>query len=179
MPVVYTTERLELREFSLNDAKGFFEMNADQEVIKFTGDRAFVDVEETEQFILAYDQYEKYGYGRWSAYLKGTEDYLGFCGLKYSPEKRETDIGFRLIRKYWNQGFATEAAMACLEIGFQKFGLEKIVGRAMSDNQASIRVLEKMSMVKQFDYIEEGKPWVQYELNASDHESMVKRSLPE
>ncbi|KAA3632307.1 MAG: N-acetyltransferase [Bacteroidetes bacterium] len=179
MSAVYTTERLELREFSLNDVEGFFEMNADPVVIRFTGDRAFIDQKETEQFIQAYDQYEKYGYGRWSVYLKGTEDYLGFCGLKYSPEKQETDIGFRLMRKFWNKGFATEAAIACLDAGFQKYGLEKIVGRAMVDNQASIRVLEKLGMSKAFEYTEEGRPWVQYELKANDYASMVKRSLPE
>ncbi len=179
MSAVFTTERLALREFSLNDAKGFFEMNADPEVIQFTGDRAFVDIEETGQFIQAYDQYEKHGYGRWSIYLKGTEEYLGFCGLRYSTEKQETDIGFRLIRKYWNKGFATEAAIACLEAGFQKFGLDKIVGRARADNQASIRVLEKLGMSKAFEYTEEDKPWVQYELKANDYKSMVKRSLPE
>ena len=43
--------------------------------------------------------------------------FLGWCGLKYSPDPGEYDIGFRLFRDYWNRGYATEAATACPEIG--------------------------------------------------------------
>lgn len=179
MNIVATTERLELRKFSLQDAPGFFEMNNDLEVIRYTGDRAFHDLAETEAFILNYDQYDKYGYGRWALYEKVTRAYVGFCGLKYSDEKKETDIGFRLIRKYWNLGLGTEAARAALKIGFLDCKLEKIVGRAMQGNLASIRVLEKMGMQKKYDFTEENENWVQYELLATDYFSVENLSAPE
>ncbi len=179
MSVIAITERLELRQFSNNDAPGFYEMNKDPEVIKYTGDRPFEDLKETAFFILHYDHYEKFGYGRWAVYEKTTGVYLGFCGLKFSPDKQETDLGFRLIRKYWGRGFATEAAREALAIGFGTFDLDRIVGRARKENTASVRVLEKLGMQKKFEYEEEGESWVQYEIRSVNFSYSEKRSLPE
>ncbi len=101
MKIVITTERLELRAFCASDAEGFYLLNMDPEVIKYTEDSPFKDVAAARRFIENYDHYEKFGFGRWSVYHKESNAYLGFCGLKYSPEKEEVDIGFRLPREYW------------------------------------------------------------------------------
>ena len=50
------------------------------------------------------------------------------------------------MRKYWNQGYATEAAEACLIYGFETLGIPRIIGRASKNNHASRRVLEKIGM---------------------------------
>lgn len=164
MSVIVKTARLELRAFSLSDSEGFYLLNNDPVVIKYTGDEAFKDVEEAREFIRKYDHYEKWGFGRWSVYHIDTGAYLGFCGLKYSPEKQEVDLGFRFMQKYWNRGFATEAAQAALKVGFEKYGIKKMVGRAMMDNLASHRVLQKLGMEKMFEFEEDGEDWVQYEV---------------
>jgi ribosomal-protein-alanine N-acetyltransferase len=179
MGAIAFTERLELCQFTQKDTRGFFEMNNDPEVIKYTGDHAFASVQETTTFIQNYDHYQKYGYGRWSVYKRSSGQYLGFCGLKYTPEKQETDLGFRLIRQYWNKGFATEAASLALELGFGQYGLKKIVGRAMVENMASIRVLEKLGMQKKFEFEEDARFWVQYEIEAKEFLYTTKRSFPE
>ncbi|MBG6234049.1 RimJ/RimL family protein N-acetyltransferase [Pedobacter sp. CAN_A7] len=70
-------------------------------------------------------------------------EFLGWCGLKYDEHLNETDIGFRFFEDYWNKGYATESAKACLTYGFKKLGLKIIVGRAMADNIASIKDIEK------------------------------------
>jgi RimJ/RimL family protein N-acetyltransferase len=77
---------------------------------------------------------------------KATDEYLGWCGLKYSADLNEYDIGFRFFKRYWNKGYATEAAHACLKLGFEKFNMQTIVGRAMKQNSGSIRVLQKLGM---------------------------------
>ncbi len=159
--IIIETPRLLLREFREEDASFFFELNEDPEVVRYTGDPPFGSVEEARQFLRDYGQYEKFGYGRWAVLLKGEEKdgspaWIGWCGLKYTPELDETDIGFRFFRRYWGQGYATEAARACLDYGFGALGLKQVVGRVMKGNKASIRVLEKIGMEfwKEFDFAE-------------------------
>ncbi len=151
---ILETERLFLREFDVADAKYFFELNQDFEVIKYTGDNKFDTINHAEKFLKNYDHYSKYKYGRWAVIRKYDDQFLGWCGLKFSENLNETDIGFRFFRKYWNQGYATESAKACLEYGFKKLELKSIVGRVMLDNKASIKVLEKIGLkfIKEFDF---------------------------
>ncbi len=144
--MILETTRLYLREHTTEDAENAYLLNSDPEVIKYTGDLAFISIDEARDFLEKYNHYEKYGFGRWAVIEKATNVYLGWCGLKYSPELDEFDIGFRVMKKYWNKGYATEAAMACLEIGFKRFGMKIIVGRAMKENLASIKVLQKIGL---------------------------------
>ncbi|MBN2638382.1 MAG: GNAT family N-acetyltransferase [Bacteroidales bacterium] len=156
------TERLYLRELTPDDALYFYHLNLDAEVIRFTGDDSFKSVEEARIFLENYDQYKKYGFGRWAVIRKSDEEFLGWCGLKYSPESDEVDVGFRFFRKYWNLGYATESASASLEWGFQHLERNEIIARAMKGNTASIRVLEKTGMTYIRDFNFEGSPGVIY-----------------
>lgn len=128
------------------DAKSVYELNLDFEVIKHTGDIPFENIEDAREFISNYTHYEKYGFGRWAVIRISDDAFLGWCGLKFTPELNEYDIGYRLHKKYWGVGYATEAARACLEWGFQNIDTNVIIGRAMSKNIASYRVLEKIGL---------------------------------
>lgn len=154
--LIIETPRLLLRAFDLSDASGFHAMNADAEVLRYTGDEPFANVAAAEAFLRAYDHYQKHGYGRWTVLRKADHAYLGFCGLRYDPDLEETDLGFRLPREYWGQGYATEAARACVQYGFESLGLKTIVGRARRENLASIRVLEKAGFVYWKDFLFDG-----------------------
>ena len=165
MKIIIETPRLILKEFELIDAAGFYAMNNDPEVIRYTGDHPFTSIIAAKKFIQGYSHYQEYGFGRWTILLKTNQSYLGFCGLKYSLDKSEVDLGYRLIRKYWGQAYATEAAQACLTYGFNQFALKKIVGRAMKANPASYRVLEKIGMQYEKSFEEEHKVWLQYCIN--------------
>src|SRR5690349_8624290 len=112
--ITLQTSRLILRQFMEKDAQFFFELNNDPDVIKFTGDEAFKNVEESKALIRGYDQYKKYKTGRLTVLLKETCELLGWCGLKYNPENGQTDLGFRFKQINWNKGYATEASRACL-----------------------------------------------------------------
>ncbi len=146
MKKIIETNRLYLRELTIEDAENFYLLNADEEVIKYTGDNAFESIEKAKAFLENYNPYQEYGYGRWAVIDKSNEEFLGWCGLKFSPELKETDIGFRFFKKHWNKGYATESAKACLDYGFEKLKIKTIVGRAMELNKASIKVLEKIGM---------------------------------
>lgn len=152
--VVVKTERLVLRRFTVDDAGSFYLLNLDPEVIRYTGDRSFLNIEEAKDFLNNYTHYREYDFGRWAVLDKNSNEFLGWCGLKYSPEKDETDIGFRFFKKHWGKGYATEAAKASLEIGFRQYGTSEIVGRAMKANTTSVNVLEKigLTLVREFDF---------------------------
>jgi len=167
MDYVLETNRLRMRPFLLGDAPCFYHLNADPEVIRHTGDASFRDEEEARQFILDYDKYRKYGYGRWTLLLKDKDDFAGWCGLNYNEDKGETDLGFRLSRSFWNRGYATEAAMACIDNGFEKLKLKRIIGRALKVNTASIRVLEKAGMKYEREFEAHGSKAVLYSIENS------------
>ncbi len=143
---ILETQRVYLREMTIEDAENAYLLNLDPEVIKYTGDDAFSSIEQARTFLENYDHYKKYGFGRWAVINKEDNAFLGWCGLKFTLELNEFDIGFRFFRKYWGMGYATESAIKCIELGFTKFEMPKIVGRAMIENTGSIKVLEKIGM---------------------------------
>lgn len=160
--IITQTTRLILREITPDDAEEAYMLNRDNEVIKYTGDEAFESIEAARTFLQNYDHYRKYGFGRWAVIHKESKAFLGWCGLKYTPEQNEYDIGFRLYRKYWGQGYATEASIACIELGFKQFGFKEIVGRVMKQNIASIKVLKKSGLQYIAEKEENGEVWQLY-----------------
>ncbi|MDY0089545.1 MAG: GNAT family N-acetyltransferase [Flavobacteriaceae bacterium] len=170
MKVILETERLLLRELHPFDAKNFYELNLNPDVIKYTGDKVFGSVEESEYFLKNYKDYKINGYGRWAVIEKKSDEFLGWCGLKYHNDSDEIDIGFRFFEKYWNNGFATESAKACIVYGFKNLQLESIIGRAMKENTASVKVLEKIGLEfeKEFDF--ENKEGVIYRIRKDEQD---------
>lgn len=140
------TPRTFLRKLSANDAADFYALNQDPLVLKYTGDKPFESIESARMFLEDYAETHTNGLGRLAVINKQTGKFIGWCGLKYTPEKDEFDIGFRFFKEYWNKGFATETSLKCLKYGFAELNLNEIVGRAIVQNTASIRVLEKIGM---------------------------------
>ncbi|NOU60947.1 GNAT family N-acetyltransferase [Marinifilum caeruleilacunae] len=145
MKIIIETERLQLREFVPDDAQSMFDLNADPEVIRYTGDPPFESVNQARTFLENYADYEKNGYGRWAMIAKENQEFIGWCGLKLIEEGL-IDLGFRVFRTHWNKGYASEAAKACIDYGFNKLGFDEIIGRVVAENTASVKVLEKMGM---------------------------------
>lgn len=163
--MITSTYRLTLRELTQADAQHFYDLNLDPDVLQYTGDSEFESVASARQFLANYQNiYKMYGYGRWAVIRKEDSAFLGWCGLKYSEDTKQYDLGFRFFKKYWGNGYATEAARACVSLAFDKFGIQTLVGRAVKENSASIRVLEKagFTFLGCFDF--EGKDGVAYSL---------------
>ncbi len=145
--VVFSSKRLLFRQFTIDDAALIHHMNNDSLVLKYvhelpsTPERA---LERLQNSILTH--YQQYGYGRWAVQLKGSNDFIGWCGLKFRPERNETDLGYRFIPSYWGKGYATEAAIACLDYGFSHLQLNRITATAHIENTASLRIIEKCGM---------------------------------
>ena len=162
MKSVLETQRFFLRELQEDDAESFFQLNSNPNVLQFTGDEPFANVEEARLFLQNYQEYQKFGFGRWAIISKENQKFVGWCGLKFHPVTGEVDLGFRLFEGFWSQGIATETAKACIDYGFNSLNLNEIIGRAMKDNLASITVLKKCGFVFSKDIKLDGKPAVQY-----------------
>jgi RimJ/RimL family protein N-acetyltransferase len=164
------SDRLVLRELTVLDAKDFFKLNENPNVIKYTGDKSFSNKEEAVKFLENYDAYSKFGMGRWAVVSKVENSFLGWCGLKFDSESHEIDLGFRFFEEHWGKGYATEASRVCLKYAFEVLELEILVGRVMSENCSSIRVLEKLGfkfekMLNRNDAYE----WKQYVITKEEY----------
>jgi ribosomal-protein-alanine N-acetyltransferase len=141
------TERLVLREITLEDKESLFKLHSDSVVQKYTGEPVVESMEEIEKAIASrIITYKKYGFGRWATFLKNENQFVGWAGLAYLPEFDEVDLGYRFLPEYWGLGIATEASSAILNYGFDSLKLKKIVAIALKEHKASIRVMEKVGM---------------------------------
>lgn len=147
MNVVIETERLLLRTFTEHDATLIYELNLDPDVTRYTHDpvKDMAHANEILEMTIL-PQYALYNHGRWAVHLKPNLEFLGWCGLKYRSELNEIDLGYRFKKDFWGRGYATEAANASIKYGFNKLGLQRIVGRAEIDNICSWKVLENCGM---------------------------------
>ncbi len=162
---ILETPRLLLRKKVVEDAPFFFELNSDPLVTQYTGDGPFENLKAAENIVeYVIGQYSTNGYGRWMVIEKSTNEPIGWCGLKYHHDTKETDIGYRLMQKFWGKGYATESAQACIDYGFKQFNLNHVIGNAMKENTASINVFKKLKMKYLKDTLIDNKPSVTYEV---------------
>lgn len=157
--LVFETERLLIRPFTLDDIEPSYIMNLDAEVSKYTADGGVVSREELERRITenVFGDYEKHGYGRLAVELKSEGKFIGFTGLKYLEDIDEVDLGYRFMKQYWGKGIATESAKAVIKFGFEELKLERIVASVLPDNVGSINVLEKLNFKYEKDVIEDNQ----------------------
>ena len=141
------TCRLCLRVFEPADLDALANINSDPDVMHHTGDGNPVSREETDRRLRGYiEHWRENGFGLRAAIHKSDHALVGFCGLQFVAGRHEIEIGFRLAKKYWGQGLATEATRAVLRHGFEVLGLERVIGLARPANVASQRVLEKSGL---------------------------------
>ena len=153
MKFILTTERLSLRYFNPEkDAEAMYLLNSNPNVMRYTGDTPFASVDASYAFLCAYNDYEKYGFGRFAIDLNTTGETIGWCGLKYHERGNFVDLGYRLFEEHWNKGYATEASIASINCGFDALNLDEIVARTSALNTSSIRVIEKLGFTESFTF---------------------------
>lgn len=176
MKIFAETERFILREILPTDAEGFFELNADPEVQKYLGNKPITSTTQAIEdinFIRA--QYLSNGIGRWAIIDKKTNKFIGWTGLKLITEetnhhKNYYDLGYRLIKKYWGQGIATETAIASLEYAFDKLQANEVYAIADCENDGSNKILNKIgfSFIETFNFDGIKHNWYKIERKTRD-----------
>jgi len=145
------TARLELRLFRPEDLAPFAAMNADPEVMRYIGDRSPHDrTKAAATFERIRWHWAEHGFGRWAIERASDGAFLGFCGVAYptviASLATRPEIGWRLAREFWGQGYATEAAIAARDHFFGFFRFPELISLAHLDNVASHRVMRKIGM---------------------------------
>jgi RimJ/RimL family protein N-acetyltransferase len=111
----------------------------------------------------------KYGYGLFSVILKSNHELIGDCGLEHIEfeEKPCVEIGYDFLSKYWNQGYATEAAKAVKDYAVVKLNInpKHLCSLIRKNNKASQRVSEKIGMQKVKEYQAHGIDYYLYALS--------------
>jgi len=141
------TERLYLREIEEEDIHLLFELHSDPEVMKFIrpAEKTLDESRTTLQRIFRTNDYEK-GIGLWICHKKISNDFIGWFVLKPLENTPDIEIGYRLLKKHWGKGYATEMANEMVGYCFTKLKLDKIAAATHPDNQASQHVLEKIGL---------------------------------
>lgn len=146
------TERLILREILPSDIDGMFELDSDPEVHRYLGNKPVSNKEQIVDVInFIRLQYIDNKIGRWAIIDKKTNDFIGWTGLKFVTNLTNNhqdyyDLGYRLIRKYWGQGIATETAIASLNYAFEQLKANEVYAMADCENDGSNKILRKVGL---------------------------------
>ena len=161
------TPRLLLRQWKSSDVDGFAKLNADPIVMEnFPAPLSYEETAASVERIKAF--WKEKGFGLYAAELKNSSSFIGFIGLS-SPRWEShftpcVEIGWRLAKEFWGNGYAPEGALEVLRFAFDDLKLEEVVSMTSTTNVNSMRVMEKIGMHRSvaddFDHptIAEGSP---------------------
>lgn len=143
------TARLWLRQWKQEDLQPFAAMSLDAQVMEYFP--STLDTKESEAIALKCQSLiQEQGWGFWAVELKENQQFIGFIGLHRPtaalPFSPCVEVGWRLARPYWGQGYATEGAKASLHFGFSTLGLSEIVAFTSVLNFKSMNVMRKLGM---------------------------------
>ena len=142
-----TTARLILRGFSEEDVEPLHRILGEEGVLRFFPNTDPPSQDRVQRLILGQlKHWEERGYGWWAIEPRSQSELIGWSGLQFLPETEEIEVAYLLDKAFWGQGFATEAARASIQYGFEDLSLESIVGIVHPENIASQRVIEKLGM---------------------------------
>ncbi len=155
--ILFETERLYLRRLWPEDVGLLFELDSDPEVMRFISKGQPTPLARMENDylprILAYYQ-EWPPQGFWIAHLRVSDEFIGWFHLRpdrMQPE--EMELGYRLKRRVWGRGLATEGSRALVEGAFAQWGYQKVCARTLAVNLASRRVMEKTGLRFEHEFV--------------------------
>ena len=145
---ILDTERLRLREMTLEDAPFILELLNEPGFIRNIADKGVRTLEDARGYLEKgpMASYAKHGFGLFAVDLKASGEPVGICGLVKRDGLDDVDVGYAFLERHWSRGYAVEAAAATVEYGLEKVGLKRVVAITAPDNQGSIRVLERIGL---------------------------------
>lgn len=165
---IIETKRLLFRRLTLSDLDALAELYRDPEVRRYfpEGTRTYEETKRgLEHFIKGYVQHPQLGF--WATIYKATGTFIGRCGI--NPQmiegRPELEVGYLIGKAYWRQGLGGEAAQAIVDYGFEQLGLSRLICAIDPENQASIKVAEKIGMRLERAAMDEYGPFLLYSAN--------------
>ena len=177
---IATTDRLTLRDWRPEDRITFMEHLNSPAVMRWLG-----GVQDDATYAAAFDRLDGYardfGHTFWIVERRSDREMLGFCGLKRVNSQGagaitgDMEVGWRLREDAWGQGFAKEAAIASLDLAFDRFAAPHVVALTVAGNVGSWRLMERLGMTRRpdFDYVDpkygaDLNPTIVYRIDAAD-----------
>jgi [ribosomal protein S5]-alanine N-acetyltransferase len=167
MNIFLETERLILRKLAPNDADNLVRLDSDPEVMRFiNGGIASTREAIANEFLPYatgyYNQSENLGF--WAIVEWSSQEFIGWIFLRPEvdfkllqqlnlAELGAVELGYRLRQQSWNKGYTTEVAQALINKSFTESEIDKIVAWALAENRASTRVMEKIGLELQSEYV--------------------------
>lgn len=142
--VILETARLQLRKFTLDDVAALEAVLGDPVAMQWypaplnrEGVRSWIEGN--------LRRYQNDGHGLWAMVLKSSGEVIGDCGcvMQEVENRREVEVGYHVRRDLWGNGYATEAARACMDYAFQEIGTRRVISMIRPENHNSLRVAEK------------------------------------
>jgi RimJ/RimL family protein N-acetyltransferase len=145
---VLETERLSLRQLTPADAPFIMELVNEPSWLRFIGDKNVHCIADAERYIAEgpASSYGKHGFGLWLTETRAARTPVGICGLIKRDTLPHVDIGFAFLPRFWNQGYAYEAARATLDYARDTLGIARVVAVTLAENVSSIRLLERLGL---------------------------------
>lgn len=145
---ILSTERLVLREFALDDIELLHNLDSDPDVLQYLG-RAGPPAKDaiSETIGRVMGMYPK-NRGLWALLERSSGEFMGWIHFltREGMANDMAELGYRLRKQFWKHGFATEASRAMLAKGFEEWGVNEVIAKALAANAASIRVMAKCGM---------------------------------
>lgn len=185
MKIIIETERLIIREIVLTDMDAMFELHSDPEVHRYLGNKTITSQEKLMEAIdFLRQQYIEFGVGRWAMINKKTNEFIGWTGLEYvtketNNHKNFYDLGYRLLKRFWGQGFATESAHASLDYAFDKLNATEVYAMADIENEGSNKILKKVGLkfIETFDLEGIKHNWYKLERSAYENKKRTAKNV--
>lgn len=147
------TKRLVLRPMRESDFDSLYRIFTDVNVMTAFDHPPFTREQMLRWLKRNLDHQDEYGYGLFAVILKETGGLIGDCGLEQMEDMGAAELGYDFRSDFWNQGYATEAAIAVRDYAFDVLGLPQLISLIRVGNHASKRVAEKvgMQLVEEFE----------------------------
>jgi ribosomal-protein-alanine N-acetyltransferase len=156
--IILETNRLILRHQVPDDLDSLYALYCDPDVSKFIPDapRTYEEArKELEWFMNGHPKRPELGL--WATIHKETDKLIGRCGLLpwTIDQREEVEVAYLLAKEYWGQGLGTEVAQAIAQYAFERLRLTRLICLIDPENQASIRVANKIGMVFEKEFEDE------------------------
>ncbi|WP_347374414.1 GNAT family N-acetyltransferase [Aequorivita sp. Q41] len=144
------TERLTIREYTINDAPFIYTLMNSEGWIKNIGDRNIKTIDDAAAYLQKnyISSYKKHGFGPYLVSLKDKNIPIGSAGLYKRDNLEYPDVGFAFLSEFGNKGYAFEASNAVMKFAFEELKLKKILGFTLPENKSSIKLLKKLGLLE-------------------------------
>ncbi|MCK6440083.1 MAG: GNAT family N-acetyltransferase [Planctomycetes bacterium] len=146
--VLLSTARMTIRALTFDDVENLRELDSDPDVVRYVGRAGPPEREFIRQWIARITGMYSTKRGFWALTERASGEFMGWIHLitREGMAANTAEIGYRLRKKFWGRGYATESSLALMTKSFSEWNVVEVTALALAENNASIRVMEKCGL---------------------------------